>query len=139
MSRNGRSCWVLNIRMVRAEELHLQANGLLVAASQEIRFESEDRQQRYGCVEQVLVAQQYAQLGNAARGLVRRYIERMTVLSRAQITRRIACYTASGWVQVTVYRRWRFAQLYTGADIELSASVDEAHETLSGPGHAAHF
>jgi transposase InsO family protein len=33
---------------------------------------------------------------------------------------------------VTVYRR-RFAQLYTRADIELLASVDEAHETLSGP------
>jgi hypothetical protein len=34
---------------------------------------------------------------------------------------------------VTVYRRRRFAQLYTWADIELLASVDEAHETLSGP------
>jgi transposase InsO family protein len=34
---------------------------------------------------------------------------------------------------VTVYRRRRFAELYTRADIELLASVDEAHETLSGP------
>jgi transposase InsO family protein len=34
---------------------------------------------------------------------------------------------------VTVYRRRRFSQLYTRADIELLASVDEAHETLSGP------
>jgi hypothetical protein len=57
----------------------------------------------------------------------------MTGLSRAQITRLIACYTASGRVQVTVYRRRRFTQLYTRADIELLASVDEAHETLGGP------
>ena len=84
-------------------------------------------------MEQVLVGQQYSQLGKAARGLVRRYIEKMTGLSRAQITRLIGCYTASGRVQVTVYRRRRFAQLYTRADIELLASVDEAHETLSGP------
>jgi hypothetical protein len=72
-------------------------------------------------------------LGKAPRGLVRRYIEKMTGLSRAQVTRLIARYTASGRVQVTVYRRRRFAQLYTRADIELLASVDEAHETLSGP------
>jgi transposase InsO family protein len=65
--------------------------------------------------------------------LLRRYVEKMTSLSRAQVTRLIERYTASGRVQVTVYRRRRFAQLYTRADIELLASVDEAHETLSGP------
>ena len=119
--------------MVRSEELSLEAMGRFVAASEEVRFESEGRQQLYGWVERVLVGRQYAQLGKAARGLVRRYIEKMTGLSRAQGTRLIARYTATGRVQATVYRRRRFAQLYTGADIELLASVDEAHETLSGP------
>jgi transposase InsO family protein len=133
MSLKGRSCWVVNIRMVRAEELSLEAMGRFVAASEEIRFEAQDRYQLYGWVEQVLIGQQYALLGKAARGLVRRYIEKMTGLSRAQVTRLIARYTASGRVQVTVYRRRRFAQLYTRADIELLAAVDEAHETLSGP------
>ena len=133
MSLKGGSCWVVNIRMVRSEELSLEAIGRFVAASEEVRFEAEDRQQLYGWVEQVLVGRQYAQLGKAARGLVRRYIEKMTGLSRAQVTRLIACYTASGRVQVTVYRRRRFTQRYTRADIELLASVDEAHETLSGP------
>ena len=32
-----------------------------------------------------------------------------------------------------VYRRHRFAQRYTLADVELLAAVDEAHDTLSGP------
>ena len=32
-----------------------------------------------------------------------------------------------------MYRRRRFPERYTRADIELLASVDEAHETLSGP------
>src|ERR1039458_4018083 len=130
MSLKGRSCWVVNIRMVRAEELSLESIGRFVEASEEIRFEAQDRQQRYGWVEQVLIGQGYAQLGKAARGLVRRYIEKMTGLSRAQVTRLIARYTASGRVQVTVYRRRRFAELYTRADIELLALVDEAHETL---------
>jgi transposase InsO family protein len=133
MSLKGRSCWVVNIRMDDAEKLSLEAIGRFVAASEEIRFEAKDRQQLYGWVEQVLVGRQYGQLGKAARGLVRRYIEKMTGLSRAQVTRLIARYTAIGRVQVTVYRRRRFAELYTRADIELLASVDEAHETLSGP------
>ena len=133
MSLKGRSCWVVNIRMVRAEELSLEAMGRFVSASEEIRFEAQDRQQLYDWVEQVLVGQQYALLGKTARGLVRRYIEKMTGLSRAQVTRLITRYTASGQVRMTVYRRRRFAELYTRADIELLASVDEAHETLSGP------
>src|ERR1035437_4830393 len=119
--------------MVRAEELSLESICRFVAGSEDIRFEAADRQQLYGWVEQVLVGQQYAQLGKAARGLVRRYIEKMTGLSRAQGTRMIARYTASGRVQLTVYRRRRFSERYTRADIELLASVDEAHETLSGP------
>src|ERR1039458_2948113 len=133
MSLKGRSCWVVNIRMDDAEKLSLEWIGRFVEASDEIRFEAEDRQQLYDWVERVLVGQQYSEQGKAARGLVRRYIEKMTGLSRAQVTRLIARYTASGRVQVTVYRRRRFAQRYTRADIELLASVDEAHETLSGP------
>jgi len=133
MSLKGRSCWDVNIRMDDQEKLSLEAIGRFVEASQEFRFESQNRPQLYGWVEQVLVGHEYSQLGKAARGLVRRYIEKMTGLSRAQVTRLIARYNPSGRVQVTVDRRRRFAQRYTRADIELLASVDEAHEMLSGP------
>ena len=133
MSLKGRSCWVVNIRMDDAEKLSLEGIVRFVGASEGIRFEAEDRQQLYGWVEQMLIGQQYAEQGKAARGLLRRYVEKMTGLSRSQVTRLIAHYTASGRVRVTVYRRRRFAELYTRTDIELLASVDEAHETLSGP------
>jgi len=116
-----------------AEKLSLEAIYLFVACSEEIRFEAQDRQQLYGWLERVLVEHEYAQQGKAARGLLRRYLAKMSGLSRAQVTRLIARYTASGRVRVTVYRRRRFPPLYTRADIELLASVDEAHETLSGP------
>jgi len=36
-------------------------------------------------------------------------------------------------VRIAAYRRRRFPPRYTGADVELLATVDEAHETLSGP------
>jgi transposase InsO family protein len=133
MSLKGRSCWDVNIRMDDAEMLSLEAIGQFVTASEDIRFEAQDRQQLYGWVEQVLIGHEYALLGKAARGLLRRYIEKMTGLSRAQGTRLIALYTATGRVQAPIYRRRRFPQRYTRADIELLASVDEAHETLSGP------
>jgi transposase InsO family protein len=123
----------LNISVHQAEKLSLEAIGRFVEASEEIRFASEGLQQVYGWVERVLVQQEYAQQGKAARGLVRRYIEKMTGLSRSQVTRLIARYTATGRVRPTIYRRRRFADRYTRADIELLASVDEAHETLSGP------
>jgi transposase InsO family protein len=123
----------VNIRVHEAEKLSLEAIQRFVEASEAIRFESENRQQRYGWVERVLVQQAYRQQGKAAKGLLRRYIEKMTGLSRAQVTRLIARYAASGRVEATVYKRRRFPQRYTPADIELLASVDEAHETLSGP------
>jgi len=123
----------LNISVHKAEKLSLEAMGLFVEASEEIRFESKNREQVYGWLERVLVEQEYALQGKAARGLVRRYIEKMTGLSRAQVTRLIARYTATGVVQLTVYRRRRFPERFTRADIELLAAVDEAHETLSGP------
>jgi hypothetical protein len=57
----------------------------------------------------------------------------MTGLSRAQVTRLIAGYMACGQVRVATYVRHRFEPRYTPADTELLASIDEAHETLSGP------
>ena len=119
--------------MHEAEKLSLEQIRGFILASEELRFASEDRLQRYAWVERVLIEQQYASLGKVARGLLRRYIEKMTGLSRAQVTRLIASYTACGQVRVATYVRHRFAPRYTRADIELLASVDEAHETLSGP------
>jgi transposase InsO family protein len=123
----------VNVSVHQAEKLSLEGIRRFVAASEEIRFESANRQQVYAWVEGLLVGQQYAQQAKAARGLLRRYIEKMTGLSRAQVTRLMARYTAGGRVEPTVYRRRRFPERFTRADIALLASVDEAHETLSGP------
>lgn len=123
----------MNVSVHQAEQLDLEGIRRFVAASEGVRFEGRNREQVYSWVERLLVGQQYSQQGKAARGLLRRYIEKMTGLSRAQVTRLIARYAASGRVQPAVYRRRRFPERYTRADIELLASVDEAHETLSGP------
>lgn len=119
--------------MHEAEKLSLDQIEAFLTASQEIRFEGETQEQVYHWIEQVLCQQEYHKQGRRARGLVRRYLEKMTGLSRAQVTRLIARYRKSGKIAVLLYRRHRFPQRYTRADVELLATVDEAHETLSGP------
>jgi transposase InsO family protein len=123
----------LKISVHEAEKLSLEAIRGFVEASEGLRFESESREQVYGWVELVLRQQDYGRQGKAARGLLRRYVEKIAGLSRAQVTRLIGRYLATGEVRATPYRRHRFAQRYTLADIELLAAVDQAHETLSGP------
>lgn len=123
----------MNVIVHRAEKLSLEEIGRFVEASEGLHFEGRNRKQIYGWVEQVLVGQQYSSQGKAARGLLRRYLEKMTGLSRAQVTRLVGRYSKCGRVQMTEYGRHRFAQRYTRADIELLATVDEAHESLSGP------
>ena len=119
--------------MHEAENMSLEGIAAFLQASEAIHFRGQNRQQVYAWIEQVLRQQQYRRQGRKARGLVRRYLEKMTGLSRAQVTRLIGRYQASRTVQAASYRRHRFAQRYTRADIELLAAVDEAHETLSGP------
>jgi transposase InsO family protein len=123
----------VNVIVHQAEKLSLEEIRRFVEGSEGLHFEGRNRKQVYGWVEQVLLGQQYSSQGKAARGLLRRYLEKMTGLSRAQVTRLVGRYLRSGRVQSRDYRRHRFAQRYTRADIELLAAVDEAHETLSGP------
>ena len=119
--------------MSQAEHMSLESIRSYLLASEEIHFESQNRQQLYRFVEQVLVHHEYAKLGKSSRGLLRRYLARMTSLSRAQVTRLIARYTATGRVQAKPYSRHSFVRRYTAADIELLAATDEAHQVLSGP------
>ncbi|MBZ5727996.1 MAG: hypothetical protein LAP87_23765 [Acidobacteriia bacterium] len=65
--------------------------------------------------------------------MVRRYLAKMTGLSRAQITRLVTLYREGQEVKPKPYRQRRFPQRYTRKDIALLADVDEAHEVLSGP------
>jgi len=121
------------ISVHEAEKLSLEQIEKFLLAAKEVRFEASQREEVYGWVERLLCQQEYARQGRRARGLLRRYIGKMTGLSRAQLTRLVGRYVATGQVRMKTSRRHRFPSRYTRADIELLAQVDEAHETLSGP------
>jgi transposase InsO family protein len=121
------------ISVHETENLSLQQIEKFLAAAKEVRFEASEREEVYGWIERLLCQQEYMQQGRRARGLLRRYIAKITGLGRAQVTRLIGRYVATGQVRLKNSRRHRFPQRYTRADIELLAQVDEAHEGLSGP------
>jgi len=104
-----------------------------LAGSGEVRFAGQGREQVYGWVEHTLARHSYVALKRPEKGLLRRYIARMTGLSRAQVTRLLTGYQATGRVKATAYQRTRFATRYTAADVDLLAYVDKAHGNLSGP------
>jgi len=104
-----------------------------LAGSGEVRFAGQRREEVYVWVEKTLALHQYLSLNRPGKGLVRRYVARMTGLSRAQATRLIAAYRSCGRVKAAAYQRTKFAPRYTAADVDLLAYVDKAHGNLSGP------
>jgi len=119
--------------MQGGEKLSLEQIRALLEASQEVRFTGHSREEIYDWVGQTMREHDYAKLGREGKGLLRSYVAKMTGQSRAQVTRLIAKYLATGEVRRTVYRRHRFPARYTRIDTACLATVDEAHDTMSGP------
>jgi hypothetical protein len=116
-----------------SEATSLEQIRAFLAGSGEVRFAGQRRDEVYGWTEGTLVQHQYGILSRRERGLVRRYVARMTGLSRAQVTRLITSYADSGRVQAAVYQRTKFVTRYTKSDVVLLAYVDQSHGNLSGP------
>jgi len=121
------------ISVLGAEKLSLVEIEAFVAASDSVRFVGSSRQELYKWVERLLCHHEYVLQKRRAKGLLRAYVERMTGFSRAQSTRLIGSYVKAGRIAPKPSLRPRFQRRYTPADVELLASVDQAHEQLSGP------
>lgn len=90
------------------------------------------KQERYRWVQKTLVKHQYMLLGKADKGVVSRYLIKVTGYSPAQIKRLIRQYVESGTVTVKQANRNGFKRAYTDADIRLLASMDQRHGQPSG-------
>ena len=115
-------------RKLSAEQIRAFLEG-----SEEHRFRGKRRAEVYEWITRTLRTQEYRKQGKKMRGLLKRYVEKMTGRSRTQVTLLVARYMEHSEVKVASYRRHSFASRFTRADVELLAKVDEAHETLSGP------
>ena len=110
--------------MQAREQLSLEQIQAFLAASDDLGFQGRNRDEVYSWVNLTLRQQGYQDLKRSGRGLVRRYLEKMTGLSRAQITRLITVYGRGEEVKAKPYRRHRFPQRYTREDVALLAVVD---------------
>ena len=98
-----------------------------------LEFRGLTTEEKYRWIEEVLTRFKYHRLKRDEKGVVRRYIERITGYSRAHVTRLIRKYKQTGRLKKTEDRRHRFPRKYTLSEVELLAKTDELHEWLSGP------
>jgi hypothetical protein len=123
--------------MQEIENPSLEQIRAFLETSQEVHFRAEGRADIYAWVDRTLRQQDYAKVSRETKGLVRRYVTKMTGLSRAQMTRLIGQFGKTQAVKPTVYRRHRFGRRYTTADVAALVEVDQAHGRLSGPATCA--
>jgi transposase InsO family protein len=110
-----------------------QVRAFLEGTAQ-VEFEIPGGRERRAWIEAALVELGYVGLGKPARGLVIRYLRRISGYSRQQITRLIAQYRQTGRVEDRRKAPAKpFATRYTAEDAALLAEVDRWHGTLSGP------
>ena len=123
----------MQIRMSNLERLTLAEMAEFVASNQGVDWQATEQQAVYGLIERVLKNQRYSRLRKSQRGVVRAFLLRVTGLRRAQPTRLIQRWMQERSIRCKPARRPSFKRRYTGADVELLAEVDAAHEDLSGP------
>ena len=119
--------------MQNLERLTLAEMKEFLQGSQKLTLSVKHKEAVYGFIEALLKAQQYRRLSKGQRGTVRRFLMKVTGLSRAQVTRLITRWMKTRHVRRRPAKRPRFPRRYTTADIVLLAEVDAAHEDLSGP------
>ena len=105
-----------------------------VEGSEAVDFVEGDREGAYALVRRTLVQLRYHRLGKPGKGLVKRYLGKVTGLSRAQLTRLIGQHRRTGRVED---RRGGaqtrpFERRYTRWDIRLLAEVDAELGQMSG-------
>jgi hypothetical protein len=125
----------MNITMQNLERLSLAEMKEFVEGSRKVGLATETREEAYGLVETTLQSQRYRKLSKGQKGIVRRFLVKVIGLSRSQMTRLVGYWIKQRCIpRKTATKRRQFARRYTAADIRLLASVDAAHEDLSGPG-----
>jgi len=101
-----------------------------------LEFESVSKDGRNDWIEELLIRHTYKKCYRVEKGVLKKYIMKMTGLSRAQTARLISEYLKRATLkkdQSIKSKRNCFEKIYTREDIALLAKVDNAHQRLSGP------
>ena len=123
------------VTLKTSKTLTLDQIRAFLDGSQLFELQIPDREQAYAFIADTLKGLHYRRLNKPAKGLVRRFLAKVSGFSRQHLTRLIAQHAALGRIED---RRQKpparpFARRYTPADILALAELDALHGTLSGP------
>jgi hypothetical protein len=121
------------VHMKNLERLSTAELKSFLANQEAVHYAAAEKQGAYSVIESMLKAQHYRRLKKGQKGIVRRFLVKITGLSRAQITRLIQRFLTTRRVVRKPARQPSFHTRYTPAGIALLADIDEAHQELSGP------
>ncbi|HZK12073.1 MAG TPA: integrase, partial [Atribacterota bacterium] len=100
--------------------------------SEVIEFKKRFRKEAYQWIEETLKRFDYLYLGKKEKGLIKKYLKKVTGYSRPQVSRQIRQYRETGRVRVKEYERNKFEKKYTNKDILLLAKIAELHDYPNG-------
>lgn len=116
-------------KLTSIEEIEQFLNG-----TQPVAFSLEAQGQAiYPWIQATLSKFHYDTLGKRSRGIVTRYLIKISGYSRQQIVRLIQQFRETKRIAFKRKPVHRFAKKYTSSDIRLLAELDTLHDTLSGP------
>ena len=136
LSGGGSESVMMPGMVIDMEEARLQTIAQVRAfldGAMEIAFRV-PKVERYPFIERVLKRFGSASHGRVGKGVVLRYLERMTGLSRQQVTRLVRQYRTEGTLSTRHGPpQHGFRRRFTATDVAVLAEVDALHSTLSGP------
>lgn len=101
--------------------------------TQSVQFHIEGKDACYAWMEGALRRFHYRDLGKANKGLILRYLARVSGYSRQQVTRLVKQYFKTGRIRRGQRTLSGFKRRYSAQEIRRLARLDELHGTLSGP------
>lgn len=104
-----------------------------LAGTLRIKFEIAPAWEAYPWIRGVLIKFEYHRRGKYEKGLLFRYIQKITDYSRAQLFRLINQYRKWGTISRNKKNQRHFPIIYSPHDIALLLSTDNLHRRLSGP------
>ena len=91
-----------------------------------------DKAERYQFIQKMLVKFRYITRSKSDKGIITRFLMKVTGYSRQQLTRLIGQYKNSGCIEWRPCRRHGFTRQYSDKDVRLLAQMDERHDTPCG-------
>lgn len=99
----------------------------------DVEFRTESINEKYKWIQKMLIRFEYIALNKNDKGMLFKYVQKMTGYSRQQISRLIYQYKKKGFIERNLFNRYKFPRKYSEYDIKLLVKTDNLHRRLSGP------